>query len=162
MSKTFFTEVFSPKLFVTNVNHITIYQNRFKAACRVQTCKEPFCQNSDKFRYSFIKNDMFMYLLCIYEKLIISSFFKLDTLNLTMYILRNLTCLLKIYVIRLRNLISMNIFFTMKDHSFSSKLQRESRKQIIKNLDFFKFNFNNVFFTTKDENFVVVSIFPIF
>ena len=28
--------------------------------------KKAFCQNSDKFGYSFIKNDiMFMYLLCI-------------------------------------------------------------------------------------------------
>ena len=31
--------------------------------------KKIFYQNSDKFSYSFIKNDiMFMYLLCIYKK----------------------------------------------------------------------------------------------
>ena len=58
---------------------------------------------------------MFMYLLCIYKKPIILSLFKIDTLNFTMYILTILTCPLKIYVIGLHNLISMNIFFTMKD-----------------------------------------------
>ena len=36
-----------------------------------------------------------------------------------MFILTNLTCPLKIYVIRSHSLISMNIFFTIKDHSFS-------------------------------------------
>ena len=91
----------------------------FKVACRVPIWKKTFCQNSDKFGYSFIKNDiMFVYLLCIYKKPIILRLFKIDTLNLIMYILTILTCLLKIYVIRLRNLISMNIFFTIKDHSF--------------------------------------------
>ena len=31
--------------------------------------KKTFCQNSEKFYYSLIKNDiMFMYLLCIYKK----------------------------------------------------------------------------------------------
>ena len=40
-----------------------------KVACRVQIWKKTFCQNSDKFGYSFIKNDiMFMYILCIYKK----------------------------------------------------------------------------------------------
>ena len=57
-----------------------------------------------------------MYLLCIHKKLIILSLFKIDTINFTMYILAILTCPLKTYVIRLRNLISMNIFFTIKDH----------------------------------------------
>ena len=90
-----------------------------KVACRVQIWKKTFCQNSDKFCCSFIKNDiMFMYLLYIYKKPIILSLFKIDTLNFTMYILANLTCPLKTYV-RLHNLISMNIFFTIKDHSFS-------------------------------------------
>ena len=67
-----------------------------------------------------MKNDiMFMYLLCIYKKPIILGLFKIDTLNFTMYILTILTCPLKTSVIRLHNLISMNIFFTIKDHSFS-------------------------------------------
>ena len=49
--------------------------------------KKTFCQNSDKFCCSFIKNDiMFMYLLYIYKKPIILSLFKIDTLNFTMYI----------------------------------------------------------------------------
>ena len=31
--------------------------------------EKPYCLNSDKFGYSFIKNDTkFMYLLCIYKK----------------------------------------------------------------------------------------------
>ena len=33
-----------------------------------------------------------------------------------MYILTNLTFPLKAHVIRLRNLVSINIFFTIKDH----------------------------------------------
>ena len=90
-----------------------------KVTCRVQIWKKTFCQNSDKFCCSFIKNDiMFMYLLYIYKKPIILSLFKIDTLNFTMYILANLRCPLKTSV-RLHNLISMNIFFTIKDHSFS-------------------------------------------
>ena len=59
-----------------------------------------------------------MYLLYIYKKTIILSLFKIDTLNFTMYILAHSTCPLKTYV-RLHNLISMKIFFTIKDHSFS-------------------------------------------
>ena len=90
-----------------------------KVACRVQIGKKAFCQNSNKFCYSFIKNViMFMYLLYIYKKAIILSLFKIDTLNFTMYILANLTCPLKTCD-RLHNLISMTIFFTIKDHSFS-------------------------------------------
>ena len=79
--------------------------------------KQTFCQNSDKFGCSFIKNDiMFMYLLCIYEKKVILSPFKIDTLNstITMHILMILTSPLKTYVVRLYNLISMNIFFAIK------------------------------------------------
>ena len=53
-----------------------------------------------------------MYILWIYRKTIILSVFKIDTLNFTMYILTVLTCSLKIYVIRLHDLTSMNIFFT--------------------------------------------------
>ena len=82
--------------------------------------KSLFCQNSDKFGYSFIKNGIkFMYLLCIYKTLIILSLFNIETLNFTMHILTNLTCPLKTYVMRLHNLISMNISFTIKDHGFS-------------------------------------------
>ena len=62
----------------------------------VQIWKKTFCQNSDKFGYSFIKNDtIFMYLLCIYKKIIVLSLFKIDTLNFTMYILTIWTCTLK-------------------------------------------------------------------
>ena len=74
--------------------------------------------------------------LCIYfvftKKRIILSLTKIDTLNFTMYILAILTSPLKIYVIRLHNLISMNpssqtslnlisinIFFIIKDDSFA-------------------------------------------
>ena len=67
--------------------------------------KKIFCQNSDKFGYSFIKTDiMFMYLLCIYKKTIILSLFKIDTLNFTVYILTILTSPLKIYVIGLKQI----------------------------------------------------------
>ena len=62
-----------------------------------------FFQNSDKL-----------------QKNIILSLFKIDTFNFNLYILTILTCPLKPYVMSLRNLISMNIFFTIKDHSFSS------------------------------------------
>ena len=55
--------------------------------------KKTFCQNSDKFGYSFIKDDMFMYLLCVYKNPIILSLFKIDTF--TLYILTILTCPLK-------------------------------------------------------------------
>ena len=58
--------------------------------------KKTFCQNSDYFRYRFIKNDiMFMHLLCIFKKPIILNLFKIDTLNFTMYIVTILTWPLK-------------------------------------------------------------------
>ena len=58
-----------------------------KVASRVQIWKKTFCQNSNYFRYRFIKNGiMFMHLLRIYKKPIILSLFKIDTLNFTMYI----------------------------------------------------------------------------
>ena len=78
----------------------------FKVACRVQIWKKkPFCHNSEKFCYSFVKNDiLFMYLFYIYKKSNILSLFEIDTLKFTMYILANLTCPLKIYG-RLHNLI---------------------------------------------------------
>ena len=60
--------------------------------------------------------------LCIYffftKNLMILSVFKFETLNFTMYILTISTCFLKTYVIRLHNLIWINIFHTIKDHSF--------------------------------------------
>ena len=81
--------------------------------------KKTFRQNSDKFCCSFIKNDtMFMYLPYIYKKPIILSLFKIDTLNFTIYILASLTFPPKTYV-RLHNVISMSIFFTLKNHTFS-------------------------------------------
>ena len=59
--------------------------------------------------------------LCIYlhlQKLfnctIILSLLKIDTLNFIIYILTILTWPLKIYIIGLHNLISVNIFFTKK------------------------------------------------
>ena len=83
--------------------------------------KKNFCQNSYKFGYSFIKNDIiFMSLLCIYKKLIILILFSTDTLNFTTYILTNLRGPLKTYVIRLHNQIPINIFFIIKDHIFPS------------------------------------------
>ena len=91
---------------------------------------------------------MFMYLLCIYKKPIILSLFKIDILNFTMYILTILICSLKIYVIRLHNLNSINIFFTMKDHRLTNRL-----KKPFKNSDFFKFNFNEHFSTRKCDSF---------
>ena len=60
-----------------------------------------------------------MYSVCIYQKTIILSLLKTDTLNFTMYILTILICPSKTYIIRLCNLISMNIFFTIKDDDFS-------------------------------------------
>ena len=58
--------------------------------------KKTFCQNSEKFGYSFIKNGiMFMYLLFIYKNTIIVSLFKIKTLNFTMHILTILACPLK-------------------------------------------------------------------
>ena len=92
---------------------------RIKVVSRVQIWKKTFCQNSDYFGYCFIKNDiMFMYLLRIYKKPIILSLFQTVTLNFTMYILTILTCLLKTYIVRLHNLTSMNILFTI-DHKRS-------------------------------------------
>ena len=99
--------------------------------------------------------------LCIYfiftKNLIILSLFKIDTLNFTMYILANLTCPLQTYV-RLHNLISINIFFTIKDHSFSlafffiivkRKPKTNRLQKPFKNSDFFKSNFNEDFLHNK-------------
>ena len=92
-----------------------------KVACRVQIWKKTFCQNSDKFCCSFIKLTSCLCIYLIFTKNNILSLFKIDTLNFTMYILANLTFPLKAYV-RLHNLISINIFFTTKDHSFPLEL----------------------------------------
>ena len=91
-----------------------------KVTCRVQIWKKKtFCQNSNYFGCSFIKNDiLFMYFLCIYKKPVILSLFRLDILNFTLYILTTLLCPLKIYASRLHNQMLMNIFFTI-DHKRS-------------------------------------------
>ena len=89
--------------------------------------------------------------LCIYfsfaKKLLILSLFKIDTLSLTMYVFTIFTCLLKIYVIRLHNLISMNIFFTIKYHSFFITVKRKSKtnKTLLKTQTFLKSSFNEDF-----------------
>ena len=57
-----------------------------------------------------------MYILCIYKKNITLRLFKIDALNFTMYILTILTSPLKIRIIELHNLISINIFFNIKEH----------------------------------------------
>ena len=78
--------------------------------------------------YSFIKNDiMFMYIPCVYKKTIILSLFKIDTLNFTMDILTILTSSLKIHVIGLHNLISMNIFFTIKVFLYTVIVKRQPK-----------------------------------
>ena len=95
-----------------------IWNYSIKITCTVQVWEKTFFQNSGKFGYSFIKNGiMFMYIHYNYKKLIILSLFKIDTLNFTMYILTILTCSWKTYIIGLHNLISMSIFFSIKDHS---------------------------------------------
>ena len=78
-------------------------------------------EKKNRFCYSYVTVLLKMTLcLCIYFVLKKHHYFKpfkIDTLSFTMYILANLTCLLKTYVI-LSNLISMIIFFIIKDHSF--------------------------------------------
>ena len=99
---------------VCDIINFEINFSFLKVACRVQVWKKKtFCENNEKFGYSFIKMTLY---LCIYfvftKNPIILSPFKINTSNFTMYILTILTCPLKIYVIRLCNLIK-------KDHSFS-------------------------------------------
>ena len=67
-----------------------------------------------------------MYILCIYKKNIL-SLFKIDALNFTMYILTILTSPLKIYVIGLHNLISMDILFTIKVFLYNCKETAENK-----------------------------------
>ena len=58
----FFKETF-------NFNYNFVFydlKTSFEVACSVQIWKKRFCQNSDKFGYSFIKNDvMLMCIFCI-------------------------------------------------------------------------------------------------
>ena len=128
------------------------FKSFIKVACRVRIWKKTFCQNSDKFGCSFIKNGiMFMYVLYIYTKPTILSLFKVDTLNFTTYIFANLICPLKTYV-RLHNLISMNIFFAIKDRSFSLAFFRKTNRS---QKSFFKQTslnpiLMNIFFTIRD------------
>ena len=86
----------------------------------------------------------------IYKKAIILSLFKIDILKCISEFnmpFKKICCL--------HNLISKNIFFTIKDHSFSLKLSRESWKQRdYKNLLKVQTSFNpislNIFFTIRD------------
>ena len=64
-----------------------------------------------------------------YKKPIILSLFKIDTLNFSMYILKILTCPLKVYVVRLDNVTSMNMFFTIEDHSFLCNCKEKAKIQ---------------------------------
>ena len=103
---------------------------------------------------------IFMYILCIYQKNIILSLFEIDTLNFTMYILTILTCPLKTYVIRLHNLISMNIFFTERLLFFFIIVKRQPKtncwsKRIIRSsrsLMFFKIGVLKNFLTCKGKH----------
>ena len=84
------------KICTNKSNIIFNFHRKCKVASGFRYGKKTFCQNSDKFGYSFVKNDVtFMYLLCIYKKVIILSLFKIYTLNFTMYILTVLTWLSK-------------------------------------------------------------------
>ena len=60
---------------------------------------------------------------------------------------------LKTHVIRLHNLISVNIFFTIKDHSFSLQLSRERTNQLkkpFKTQTYLNPISMNIFVTVKD------------
>ena len=81
-------------------------------------------KNSNRFSYSFIKNDiMFIFLLCIYKKFITLNLFKIDTLNFIMYILAILTWPIKTYIIRLRNLVSL--IFIVVLYNFKEKAEKK-------------------------------------
>ena len=64
-----------------------------------------------------------------YKKPIVLSLFKIDTLNFSMYILKILTCPLKVYVVRLHNVTLMNMFFTIEDHSFLCNCKKKAKIQ---------------------------------
>ena len=93
-----------------------------------------------------------MYILCICRKAIILSLFKINALNFTMYILTILTFSLKTYLIRLHNLISMNIFLlcnckkTAETNCWSKRIIRSSRS-----LMFFKIGVLKIFLTCKGK-----------
>ena len=63
----------------------------FKWASSVQISTKSFSQNSEKFGYSFITNDIYIFKLNFW-KLIILGLFKILTLNLTMHILTISAC----------------------------------------------------------------------
>ena len=111
------------------------------------------------FGYSFIKNDIiFMYLLCIYKNPIILSLFKINLLNFTMNFITILTWPLKTYAIRLHNLISVNIFCTIKDHGFffiivKRKLKTNKLKNLLKTQTSLNPVSMNILFAIKDDNF---------
>ena len=75
-----------------------------------------------------------MYLLSIYKKPIILSLFKIYTLNFTMLMLTILTCSLRTYVIRLRNLSSINIMFSspQKITAFLYNCEEKAQNNLIK------------------------------
>ena len=102
--------------------------------------KKSFCQNEGKCGYNFFKdNKIFMYILCIYQKHIILSLFKIGTLNFIMYILTNLTH-------AFYNLISMNIFFTKRSLFFLITLKKQPKtKKLLKQKDNQKQPFSDVF-----------------
>ena len=87
-----------------------------------------------------------MICLCIYfvftKNAIILSIFEIDTFNFTIHILTILTCSLKTYVVRLHNLISMDIFFTIekKNHRFYDcscfMILKRNQNQILMNIFF--------------------------
>ena len=58
------------------------------------------------------------YTLNLQKENIILSLIKIDTLNFTMYFLKDFDMPFKNILIGLYSLISMNILFTIKDHSF--------------------------------------------
>ena len=91
-----------------------------------------------------------MFVLTLYlQKNIDLSLSKIDTLNFTMYSLTILTCPLKTYVIRLYNLTSMHIFFTIKYRS--SFLQPKTKNLFETQTSLHRISMN--IFTIKDDTF---------
>ena len=99
-----------------------------------------------------------MYILYIYEKKIVLSLSKIDTLNFTVYILTILTWSSKTYVIQLHSLISMNIFFTERSVFIVNRRRKQINcltKRIIRSsrsLIFFKMGFLKNFLTCKGKH----------
>ena len=93
----------------------TLFSLYYKVACGVQMWKKHFVKIVTSFVTVFLlKMTLCLCLLYIYKKPIILSLFKIGTLNF----LANLVCPLNTSV-RLHNLISINIFLTIKNHGFS-------------------------------------------